>query len=65
MQQQVAIFASVNMASLEEAINKWLQSGQVELKGLSYSADHRNQFFSAMLYYVPSHANLLKQWREK
>jgi len=62
--QQVMIFANTSMNALELMINEWLKKGQVKLVGASYTADHQNNFYSALLYYVPSHSSLMKQWRE-
>jgi len=50
--QQVIIFAETSMNSLAHKINKWLREEKVKLEGVSYTADHENRFYSAMLYYV-------------
>lgn len=58
--QKVKIFSNGSMSYLEDAINKWLEAGDVTVTGISYTPIPRENNYSAMVLYESSKVAKMK-----
>lgn len=59
----VKIFSNGSMQNLEQSINAWLEENndRIEVKSISYATETRNSYFSALVYYVTSRAEMARK----